>query len=59
MKPATKPEDLVPLMTQITKAQHGWIEATMRRLQIRSRSAVVRHALQARMDAETSQEQAS
>jgi hypothetical protein len=59
LKPATAPDDLVPIRAQVTKAQHDWLESEQRRLQVRSMAPVIRRAIQAAMDAETQQERAS
>lgn len=50
LKPATDPDDLVQLVTQVTRAQREWLEAERRRCDDRSISSVIRRAIRDLME---------
>ena len=52
LAPATEPDDLVHLRTQITKAQLDWLKSQQRRFQDRSVAPAIRRAMQVAMDTE-------
>lgn len=55
LSPATDPDDLVPVRTQVTKAQQDWLVGEKKRRHVRSVAAVIRQIVQAAMDADAEQ----